>query len=47
MHDYELAASWIHESARMWRDDGFTYENFNELYHYIVGSGLDFFAMEW
>lgn len=47
MTDYENAASWIHESCRNWRDDAFGYDHFQELYEYIKGGGLDFFAMEW
>ena len=47
MNDYELACSWIHESCRNWREDGFTYRNFRDLHEYIAGGGLDFYAMEW
>ena len=47
MSDYELAASWIHESCRLWREEDFTQENFRVLYDYLSAGDLDFFAMEW
>lgn len=47
MSDYELAASWIHESCRLWREEDITSENFRVLYDYIRDGDLDFYAMEW
>jgi len=40
--DYEVAALWIHESCRNWREENYTHDDFRVLYDYIKSSGLDF-----
>jgi hypothetical protein len=39
--DYEVAAKWIHESCRNWRNNGFNRTDFRILYNYLKSGGLD------
>ena len=45
--DYEGAIRWTHSECRNWRNDNFTYDDFEALYHYLVYGGLDFFSINW
>ena len=45
--DYESAASWVHSACRNWREDNFTYDDFEAVYHYLRDGGLDFYTINW
>ena len=48
LRDYEMAAAWIHETCRNWREGNFTRKDFHVLYNYLEKSSrLEFYVAEW
>jgi len=45
--DYESSTLWIHESCRNWRQDNFTWRDFEVLYNYLISGGLTFKGIQW